>query len=780
MKRYSLKNFRTQQLVFAAITLLLSLAALWQLFTLNIKAPERLGFLLIWCAVFVFIQSFSRISDADRRRGRASALITMLMGTLLVNSVYLVENAMATFFVALIIADALRWLLIIREKRIRGEPSRRFMLLLAGDVLVLLAMLFFQRKGIIWVLSIASAMRMFGMAIEMLSGEVGLMASVGGDVLSDLSLPDNPEVKKIAERIEAEEAMRVSIDRGWIITFLVILFFIHLGRVGFDRSSTGLLSPFVAMAGDVVVSLIIAFFLIMPLKGVFRGVTRPLERRLWNWVLLVPLDQRKKWYSPRGLVQRWLEFRLRLGIRVRKSGYSFPTAIRSGLQTGLPFAALLAAIIPVFGMSWYFDTENWASGIWDSWAAARADKWRQAMVESIEPDPDGKSFMLKPAGVSDTGSFSFIVLGDPGEGDASQYVLHDQLVKTTARPEVKFMVISSDVVYPDGAMKDYEKNFWLAMKGISKPVYAIPGNHDWYDALEGFAATFYTPASARKAMLARREADLKLTTTNTRLIDDQIGKAAFLREQYRVPTGYQSTPFFQVQTKDFAFITVETGVLRQIDTVQMTWLKQVLEASKDKFIFVLLGHPFYAIGEYQGSMTPDFQRLHEMLKAYGARVMMAGDTHDLEYYLEPSKGQHKAVHHFVNGGGGAYLSVGAAMKPKDQMPEKVWAHYPAYDPLVQKIEANNNFLKKPAWVWTKKYNGWPFSAEWLSAAFDYNQAPFFQSFMEVSVEPKLNRVRLLAYGIHGPLTWGEMEKSEGLRPAGKTDQDHVEWIFSMR
>jgi DNA repair exonuclease SbcCD nuclease subunit len=47
-------------------------------------------------------------------------------------------------------------------------------------------------------------------------------------------------------------------------------------------------------------------------------------------------------------------------------------------------------------------------------------------------------------------------------------------------------------------MKDYERNFWLPMKGVHKPVYAIPGNHDWYDALEGFAATFFDSTSARK------------------------------------------------------------------------------------------------------------------------------------------------------------------------------------------------------------------------------------------------------------------------------------------
>ena len=39
-----------------------------------------------------------------------------------------------------------------------------------------------------------------------------------------------------------------------------------------------------------------------------------------------------------------------------------------------------AATVPLAGMSWYFDTENWASGMWNSWAASRTDRWREAMV----------------------------------------------------------------------------------------------------------------------------------------------------------------------------------------------------------------------------------------------------------------------------------------------------------------------------------------------------------------------------------------------------------------
>jgi hypothetical protein len=160
---------------------------------------------------------------------------------------------------------------------------------------------------------------------------------------------------------------------------------------------------------------------------------------------------------------------------------------------------------------------------------------------------------------------------------------------------------------------------------------------------------------------------------------------------------------------------------------------------------------------------------------------MAGDTHDLEYYAEPMSEQDtgKYMHHFVNGGGGAYLSLGAALKPRNEMVLPTWAHYPASAPLIKKIDERNNILKKPAWLWTKKYNGWPFSAEWLSAAFDYNVAPFFQSFMEVRVEPSKKRVRYILYSQYGPLQWKDITTTPGARPDGVKPEDFVEWSFPM-
>ena len=137
------------------------------------------------------------------------------------------------------------------------------------------------------------------------------------------------------------------------------------------------------------------------------------------------------------------------------------------------------------------------------------------------------------------------------------------------------------------------------------------------------------------------------------------------------------------------------------------------------------------------------------------------------------------MHHFVNGGGGAYLSFGTALAWPARPATAEWAFYPTRDQVVAKIEATTPAWKRPAWWWTKSMGAWPFSAEWLSAAFDANVAPFYQSFIEVRVEPSRRRIRLLPYGVHGRLTWSDLGTSRGLRPAHTPAEAPSEWVVEM-
>lgn len=453
---------------------------------------------------------------------------------------------------------------------------------------------------------------------------------------------------------------------------------------------------------------------------------------------------------------------------------------------GLPFAAILAATTPVWGMSWYFDTENWAAGIWNSWAEQRTDTWREAMAEAVAasvPESDSLPLAIHPEGLSEAlaknEDFSFIIIGDPGEGDASQHSLRAQLLEVANRPEVKFVIISSDVVYPSGAMKDYESRFWLPFMGVRKPVYAIPGNHDWYDALEGFAATFFEPEAARAAMRARVDADNHLTSTTDRHIDQLIAEATRLQSEYRVPVQRQKLPYFQFQTPNFALFAIDTGVARGIDDAQRAWLEKALQSASGKFKLALLGHPFYAGGRDVSEGDDDFAELKTLLERYEVDIVMAGDTHDLEYYVEPvttASGKTKTVRHFVNGGGGAYLSFGTSLDWPAKPVTDEWAIYPSREQVVSKINATAPLWKRPAWFWTREFGGWPFSAEWLSAAFDSNQAPFYQSFLEIRVETSKNQIRLIPYGVNGPLKKSDFQHSPEFDTG---DPANVEWTIEL-
>ena len=744
----------------------------------------------------------------------------MAMALLLIEAPHVAEAALLVALAGWFAIDGIRYAI----RALRGEEgsSRWFAgLSAAGNVAVAILIVTLSGGGIVWTIAIAGALRIFGIAWIMIWSPVYTADDVDQTVIEDLGFADSKAMAELGAQIEAEEQARGPVDRNWIIAFVATLFAIHIGRMGTDGTFLGLIAPAVAVLGDMFIAVLVTLLIVTPLLLSWRKSTRWIERWLWRWYLpesgerLRPARGAKspsasEWgWGPtsiekrgpgaggpgtrhtRGLLQRlaggWLRYRLRISFRMRDARYSIPVALQRCLSTGLPAAAILTATVPIWGMSWYFDTENWAAGMWNSWAESRTDEWRQAMVRTVAgaggsgarnfSSASGPIFAVDPA-IAGSEDFSFLVIGDPGEGDASQQVLRDQVLFAAAQPNVKFLVISSDVIYPTGSMKDYEAKFWLQMKGVTKPVYAIPGNHDWYDALEAFLATFLQADAARASMRARVEVDLKLTSTTDVRIEQLIREAETLRREYGVPTGFQRGPFFEVQTERFALLAIDTGIVKRIDPAQWEWLESALERSRGKFTMAVLGHPFYAGGHDMTADNHDFARIKQLLLDRGVRICMAGDTHDLRYYAEP-RPDAPAIHHFVNGGGGAYLSFGTSLAWPSTVPASEWAFYPNRTVVATKIDRDTPWWKRPAWWWTSELGAWPFSAEWLSAVFDYNVAPFFQSFVEVRVENSSGRVRLLPYGVNGRLRWRDLEMSSGLRPADASDDGFVEWIVPM-
>ena len=757
------------------VTLVLAVLALATPFVASEYTAADVGWLLALAAAIEMLHALRRSDVRARRDAASGALISMAIALFLINAPFVAGQALRWLIAGWFGIDA-----ILHATRIPRAPDRRGRRLEAlatlGNAGAALLLMLAPPWMLAWIVAVAGALRIFGIAWNIRTAAVYLTTEADTTVVAQLGFADEPEAVAMASEVEAAEQTRAPIDRSWTIAFIVTLFAIHVGRMQVDFTFLGLVSPAVAVFGDMVIAVIVSLLIINPLYLLWRGPTRLFERALWRWRLRRTADGR--WPLMARAADGWLRWRMRLAIRARSARFSVPTALAQGLQTGLPLAAILAATVPVWGMSWYFDTENWAAGIWNSYAASRTDSWREAMVRAVLAQEGGTggpaTFAVAPEGVD--GDFSFIVIGDTGEGDASQHVLRDQLLTIANEPGVRFVVVSSDVVYPTGAMKDYEAKFWLPFKGVSKPVYAIPGNHDWYDALDAFAVTFLRADAARASLHARVETDLKVSSTTDARIELLIDQAAKLREHYRVPTGFQRAPFFEIQTGRFALVAIDTGVLRTIDPAQEAWLEAALTRASGKFTMAIVGHPFFAGGHDVTTGDAGFERVKAILLRHGVSIMMAGDTHDLEYY--GGSDATPGVHYFVNGGGGAYLSFGTALAWPAQAPTRDWAYYPDHRAVTDKIETATPWWKRPAWWWTKHFDAWPFSSEWLSALFDYNVAPFFQSFIEVKVEPSANRVRLIPYGVYGRLTWRDIAASERVR-GGAADTGFVEWTVPM-
>ncbi|MCC6410692.1 MAG: hypothetical protein IT270_03480 [Saprospiraceae bacterium] len=99
------------------------------------------------------------------------------------------------------------------------------MLSFLGNLAIIIALFSLKGKAMEWLLSITGGLRIAGMGFEMLSARIGSMQEVGEDVVKAMHLQEHPEMIEIAKKIEKSEAARASVDRYWVGTFLVLLFF---------------------------------------------------------------------------------------------------------------------------------------------------------------------------------------------------------------------------------------------------------------------------------------------------------------------------------------------------------------------------------------------------------------------------------------------------------------------------------------------------------------------------------------------------------------------------
>ena len=227
----------------------------------------------------------------------------------------------------------------------RTDGTERTLAALAalGNTALALLLLFARGSAEAWVVAVAGAARILGIAWNIATAPVYTTADAEDTVVRELGLTDEPAAVALAAEVEAAERGRAPADRGWTIAFILTLFAIHIGRMRTDLTVLGLLSPAIAVLGDIALAVLIALLVINPLYLSWRGPTRWIERRVWQRYVRQIETAGSGWTMR--VADAWLRWRMRFAIRMRAGRYSVPTALNQALQTGLPIAAIITATL---------------------------------------------------------------------------------------------------------------------------------------------------------------------------------------------------------------------------------------------------------------------------------------------------------------------------------------------------------------------------------------------------------------------------------------------------
>jgi hypothetical protein len=278
---------------------------------------------------------------------------------------------------------------------------------------------------------------------------------------------------------------------------------------------------------------------------------------------------------------------------------------------------------------------------------------------------------------TDLEDLTCLIVGDPGEGDRSQRAVALALPAEESASDL--MVVLSDVVYPTGDVNEYEEKFHQMYAHYPRPIYALPGNHDWYDGLDGFMWHFcgaepLPRVSYRVSSFPLREWLVRTLWRGASRPDRDV--LLERRDRLWSKTGGfppQPGPYWVMETRHLALVAIDTGVKGNIDHEQGRWLLDTSRAI-DKPKVLLTGKPLYVDGDYEpcriewarGASERESHPTVDALvrdEELGYVVAIGGDIHNYQRYSIPlstggaeAGGTGRTVHYIVSGGGGAYMS----------------------------------------------------------------------------------------------------------------------------
>lgn len=369
-------------------------------------------------------------------------------------------------------------------------------------------------------------------------------------------------------------------------------------------------------------------------------------------------------------------------------------------------------------INWLRSYRHLTAFIYDTTDQKR-EEWARRQAERL----GSSEFSFKREDIPD--EFSFIALGDTGEGDSSQIVVVDKFLREGA--DTAFSIIASDVIYPSGRSHEYREKFYVPYRGYQNDIYAVPGNHDWYDELTGFMIHFCD--------------NLRDYTGKRETIDKDKLKTlrAIRRNSYMQPNMY-----FYMDTRYVRIVFIDTGIKGRIGDKQREWLLRVSNDVEQKPKILISGKPIFVNGTFNDSLKD----VNQIVNRFNYRLVIAGDTHNFQKYRIPVNvnGQRRTVWHLVNGGAGAYMNRTHIIPDARDMrfPTDLGIRLES-GPSDFKSDFESDFECYPIRKDSEALFGSWFKENAPDALVDRDQPPYHKSFVKVKVQA--DGLRVPVFGV---------------------------------
>lgn len=249
---------------------------------------------------------------------------------------------------------------------------------------------------------------------------------------------------------------------------------------------------------------------------------------------------------------------------------------------------------------------------------------------------------LRRIDVDENETFWIDYIADIGDGFEPTYTMAYLLAKNVLAigssvplTHGSILIMGGDQCYPQATRDDYKHRLQLPFGwayNVSEPerkLFAIPGNHDWYDGLQAFDSLFCTSRD-------------KLSESKGNAI------GGWQCMQHRSYWALRLPHKWWIWGADIQFS-------KYLDTAQVNYFETMAaEMGPDDKLIICLAEPAWMLADLQGiDEEENFFKITTIARKRGAKIcaVVAGDWHHYARYYAPELG----VHFFTAGGGGSFL-----------------------------------------------------------------------------------------------------------------------------